>query len=175
MLRTVPLFFLALSGVVASGAEPQRVHPAAYRIRVSYDEKTLAKFRSDIADAVEKALSERERRLKRSQRLAKRQLRIELDRYERELEAAKVARSREVLARSSGDLDAAERWRLLRVERLGKSLELARRAALIEQALLSQSLRNWRLARDQEKAIADKALAVLEPVMQQGPVALPAQ
>jgi hypothetical protein len=154
---------------VALAAEPKPVHPAAYRILVSYDEETLAEFREHIAEAVEKALAERARRLERSRGLAKDLIKLERERYRRDLAAVKHYREREVLARSKGEVDDAERWRLLRVERLREALDLARRAQLIEQALLAKSLQNWRLAREQEKAIADKALKELEAALEKAP------
>ncbi len=144
-----------------------KVNPAAYRILVKYDDYTLDAIRKEIRKEVVKALEARRRRLNLSQEQASAQLEKELDKYEEELEAIKKARKQEHAWRKRGDLAEAEKWRRLKLERTRRALDLARRASLIEDALVALSLENWRTDERRERAIARKALKRLEAMMEE--------
>jgi len=154
------------AGAEAPGAAPpDHVHPAAYRILVTYDDYTMEQIREQIRKEVKKALEARRRRLKLSREEVEERLEKELDKFDDELRAIRKARTAEEKARARGDLTEAERWRMLRLERTHRALELARRARLAQEALLALSLENWRNARRRERAIARKTLRRLEELL----------
>lgn len=172
-LIVVGLMFACGPAVAAGPAEAppaapkdqDLVHPAAYRILVTYDDETLDRIREQIQEEIENALEARRRRLEASKRAMRAQVKEQLDRYQADLEAIRKAGQAERASRERGDEDEADRWRMLRVERTHHALELARRARLIEDALRALSIENWRATRRREREIAEAALQRLEPML----------
>jgi hypothetical protein len=155
------------AGDPAPDAE-DKVHPARYRIRVEYDKRTVADVRREIEEEIDKALAARRRRLHLSEEEVEELRARERERYEAELEAIETARRAEEAARRRGDSAEAERQRDIRLKHIQRALDLARRARLIEQALLAAALRDWRLARRRERQIAERALRRLQAALERG-------
>ena len=155
----------ALAAAAEEARQPDKVHPADYRILVDFDKKTTDQVRQEIRDEVRKTLEARRKRLKWSKETLHSQLKKELERYEDELRAIEHAEKSERAARRRGDLSEADRWALLKQRRMRDALELARRARRIEEALLALSLENWRKDRRRERAIAERTLSRLESIL----------
>jgi len=155
----------ALAAAAEKAKQPDKVHPADYRILVDFDKKTTDQIRQEIRDEVRKTLEARRKRLQWSKEKLHSQLKKELERYEDELKAIEHAEKSEQAARLRGDLSEAERWALLKQRRMRDALELARRARRIEEALLALSLENWRKHRRWERQIAERTLTRLESIL----------
>ena len=155
----------ALAVAAEKAKQPDKVHPADYRILVDFDKKTTDQVRQEIREEVRKAMEARQKRLKWSKEKLRLQLKKELERYEDELRAIEHAEKSEQAARRRGDLSEAERWALLKQQRRRDALDLARRARRIEEALLALSLEDWRKNRRRERQIAERTLMRLESIL----------
>lgn len=80
--------------------DEERVHPAAYRIRVEYDERTNEQIRSELRRAARRAMTERRRRFELSRRELERSIGREMEQFKREIEAARKARQETDTARA---------------------------------------------------------------------------
>ncbi len=80
--------------------DEERVHPAAYRIRVEYDERTNEQIRSELRRAARRAMTERRRRFELSRRELERRIGREMEQFKREIEAARKVRQEADTARA---------------------------------------------------------------------------
>jgi len=173
----IALCVIILPGSISAAAEkpnpPEMVSPAAYRIMVKYDQQTIDSIQRQINREVRKYVDERIRRLNLSEEELKHALRDEIarsrhpEKYRDELAAIDKAEREEQAARARSDNEEAEAWRRLRIERTLDTLDLARQANAIEEALRALSVDNWRASRRQQRIIAEKALVRLDAMLKQ--------
>lgn len=164
------LLALTASHPVRAGEPPApkkryTVRPADYRILVTYDQRTVGHIRAEIDRDISAAQAERDRRLRLSRKTFRKGLEKELRKFRNEMKAARTALREEDLARTRGDLSEARRLELRRIDRTYRSLEFARSARLIEQALLAKSLEQWRAAKREERRVAEDALRRLDAML----------
>ncbi|MFO7899684.1 MAG: hypothetical protein R6V58_11575 [Planctomycetota bacterium] len=175
MTRLGILVWIVLQAGLAPGAdEPppkkrdpdnDKVHPAAYRIRVERDEETTDKLREELRQAVRRAMEQRRRRLELSREEVERDVERELEQFKEEIEAIRKAREKARKARARDEADLAERWDELAEKRAERLRALARRLPSLENTLLDMALADWRAARRKERRVAARALERLNALL----------
>ncbi len=158
---------LAYAAEPADKKEPEKVHPAKYRILVDLDKETVDSVRKEIEAEVREALAQRQKRLRWSKEELDRRLKEELRRYEEDLKAAEHALDQAKRAAERGDRAESERWAALSRTRLNAARELSRRLRAIEEALLELSRQNWHEQRRRERAIAEATLLKLDGLLRE--------